>query len=65
LYNVQEDFSECHDEANKNPQKLRELVEMWWAEAGKYVLPLDDRFVERALAREMNGEKERTFYPAE
>jgi len=67
LYNVEEDFSECHDLANKNPQKLRELVEMWWAEAGKYnVLPLDDRFVERALAREMTGEKERisyTFYP--
>ena len=44
LYDVENDFSECHDLAEKHPEKVRELVEMWWAEAGKYnVLPLDDR----------------------
>jgi arylsulfatase len=45
LYNVEEDFSECHDLAEKHHDKLRQLVELWWAEAGKYnVLPLADRF---------------------
>ena len=34
-------------------KKLIELVGLWWAEAGRYnVLPLDDRFQERSLARE-------------
>ena len=27
LYNVEEDFSECHDLAEKHPEKLRQLVE--------------------------------------
>jgi arylsulfatase len=44
LYHVAEDISECHDLAAEHPERLRELVETWWAEAGKYrVLPLDDR----------------------
>lgn len=52
LYNVEEDFSECHNLAEKNPEKLRELL--GWAEAGKSnVLPLDDRKQERLLAREV------------
>jgi arylsulfatase A-like enzyme len=48
LYNIDEDFSEAHDLAAQNPQKLKELQDMFWAEAAKYnVLPLDDRFAER------------------
>lgn len=44
LYNLDEDFSECHDLAAERPDKLRELVERWWAEAGRHGgLPLDDR----------------------
>ena len=44
LYNLSQDFSEAHDLAAENPDKVQELVERWWAEAGKYnVLPLDDR----------------------
>jgi len=44
LYHVDEDFSECHNLAEERPEKLKELVDLWWAEAGKYgVLPLDDR----------------------
>jgi arylsulfatase len=47
LYHLDEDFSECHDLASQKPEKLRELVDLWWAEAGRYdVLPLDDRRVE-------------------
>jgi hypothetical protein len=47
LYNLEEDFSECHDLAGEQPDKLRDLVDTWWAEAGaNAVLPLDDRTVE-------------------
>ena len=62
LYNVEDDFSECHDLAEKNPEKLRQLLDMWWAEAGRYnVLPLDDPKQERLLAREAL-KKEKTSY---
>jgi hypothetical protein len=62
LYDVEEDFSECHDMAEKQPEKLRQLQDMWWAEAGKYnVLPLDDRLHER-LITVRGGVKERTSY---
>ena len=48
LYHVDEDFSEADDLAAQHPDKLRELQELFLAEAAKYnVLPLDDRFVER------------------
>jgi arylsulfatase A-like enzyme len=50
LYNVTEDFSESNDVAAQNPGKLREMLERWWSEAGRYnVLPLDDRGVIRSL----------------
>ena len=66
LYNVEQDFSECHNLAEKHPDKLRQLVELWWAEAEKYnVLPLDDRFQQRLAERAMM-DKEKTsfvFYP--
>jgi arylsulfatase len=49
LYNLDDDFSEANDLAAKNPQKLKELQDLFWIEATKYsVLPLDDRFIERA-----------------
>ncbi len=49
LYKVDEDFSEYNDVSAKYPEKLKELRELFWMEAVKYnVLPLDDRFVERA-----------------
>jgi len=45
LYNIETDFSESNDLSAQNPKKLRELQDMFWAEAAKYnVLPLDDRF---------------------
>ena len=44
LYNLSEDFSECNDLSNERPEKLRELIDIWWIEAEKNdVLPLDDR----------------------
>ncbi|MDX2465728.1 MAG: sulfatase-like hydrolase/transferase, partial [Acidimicrobiia bacterium] len=50
LYHVAEDFSECHNLAEEHPEKLQQLIELWWAEAEKYdVLPLDDRFASRIV----------------
>ncbi len=53
LYNVADDFSEANDLAAKEPKKLRELQDLFWAEAGKYnVLPLDnskDRTIRRQV----------------
>ena len=47
LYNLEEDFSECHNLGKEYPEKLRQMVDTWWVEAGKYgVLPLDDRTVQ-------------------
>jgi len=44
LYHLDEDFSECHNLATENPEKLREMLELWWIEASRHgVLPLDDR----------------------
>lgn len=41
LYHVAEDFSEAHDLAEQEPERLRGLVDLWWAEAGRYgALPL-------------------------
>ncbi|HQQ94506.1 MAG TPA: arylsulfatase [Bacteroidia bacterium] len=48
LYNVNEDFSQCHNLAAKNPEKLKELQRYFYEEAIKYkVFPLDDRSIER------------------
>jgi arylsulfatase len=47
LFHLDEDFSETHDLAETHPEKLRELVDAWWVEAGANgVLPLDDRTIE-------------------
>ncbi len=47
LYHLAEDFSESKDLADSKPDKLREMIERWWVEAGRNgVLPLDDRRVE-------------------
>ncbi len=47
LYHVAVDPSECHDLASTQPEKLDELIAMWWREAEEFgVLPLDDRGIE-------------------
>jgi arylsulfatase A-like enzyme len=49
LYDTTKDWSQAKDLAKENPQKLHELQRLWLIEAVKYnVLPLDDRFAERA-----------------
>jgi arylsulfatase len=55
LYHLDEDFSQATDLAASNPTRLRELQDLWWAEAARYsVLPLDGRKVPR-LSAELQG----------
>jgi arylsulfatase A-like enzyme len=45
-----DDWTQARNIAGENPEKLRELRQLWLMEAARYnVLPLDDRFVERNL----------------
>src|SRR4029077_17616041 len=44
LYHTDTDRSECHNLAEQEPQRLRDLVNLWYAEAGANgAFPLDDR----------------------
>jgi arylsulfatase len=68
LFNLDEDFSECHDVSADHPEKLRELIDAWWVEAGQHgVLPLDDRTIELFAAAPRPGtvhaRSEYVYYP--
>ncbi len=46
LFDLGADPSECNDLAGDQPERLTELIGLWWAEAERHgVLPLDDRGV--------------------
>jgi len=68
LYNINQDFSQANNLAEKNPAKLKELRNAFDVEAKKYsVYPLDSSFASRAdpairpsLTR---GRTEFTYYP--
>jgi arylsulfatase A-like enzyme len=68
LYNVNEDFSQAKNLADKNPAKLKELQDAFDVEAKKYnVYPLDSSFASRgdpairpSLTR---GRSEFTYHP--
>jgi arylsulfatase A-like enzyme len=72
LYDIEKDFSQATDVAKQNPEKLRELQDLWWVQAARYnVLPLDWRAVER-LNAELQGRptlggksKTRVYYPGQ
>ena len=52
LYRLDDDWSECHDLAATEPERLGHLIDLWWQEAERHgVLPLDDRTVELFGAR--------------
>ncbi len=70
LYKIDEDFSQANNLAAQYPDKLRELQDLWWAEAAKYsVLPLDWRGAIRMNAELMGrpslirGRTKMTYYP--
>jgi arylsulfatase A-like enzyme len=52
LYHLDVDRSETEDLAQREPERLRQLVGRWWQEAERHgVLPLDDRTIELFGAR--------------
>ena len=67
LYHVAEDPAETHDLADKNPERLREMVARWYTEAGKYkVLPLDGSLMQRLTQERPHITADRSqyvFYP--
>jgi arylsulfatase A-like enzyme len=53
LFDTENDPSECHDLAHEQPQKLQELIALWWAEAGRYgAFPLETRDAVEILGTE-------------
>jgi arylsulfatase A-like enzyme len=68
LYRIDSDFSEANDMASREPERLRDMQDLFWVEAAKYnVLPLDDRFIERAdpslRPSLIAGRTDFTYYP--
>jgi arylsulfatase A-like enzyme len=64
LYHTDEDFSEAHDLAAEYPEKLRELVDLWWHEAGKFgVLPMLESYYKKKGGFDFN--KSLRFAPSE
>jgi hypothetical protein len=67
LYDVASDPTESRDVAAENPDRLREMVELWWREAEKYkVLPIDGAMQPRLAAARPQVSHPRTrfvYYP--
>jgi arylsulfatase len=52
LFHLDRDFSETDDLADKEPERLKAMIDGWWRQAEAHqVLPLDDRFA-AALRRQ-------------
>jgi arylsulfatase len=52
LFDLTADPSECHDLADTEPDRLAELIDLWWQEAETHgVLPLDERRLELFIPR--------------
>lgn len=67
LFHLDRDFSETDDLAAKEPQRLAEMIALWWTEAEKHnVLPLDDRFGPRFAenAARFHGARQRFVFHA-
>jgi hypothetical protein len=70
LYHLDKDFTQAVDLASKEPLRLKQLQELWWAEAARYnVLPLDGRKIVRMSAELQGrtsvtqGKKHFVYYP--
>ena len=62
LYHVAEDVSESRDRAAEFPEKVAELVALWWEEARRNdVLPLDNRVLE-AIAHKHDRRRPQATY---
>jgi arylsulfatase A-like enzyme len=63
LYNLNEDYSEYNDLSAKNPDKLRDLQELFLVEATKYnVFPLDNSILPRLVTPRPSATAGRTVF---
>ena len=63
LYHVAEDLSETKDLALEHPEKLTEMVDLWWSEARRnQVLPLDNRVLWAVVHPKPDRRRPRTSY---
>jgi len=66
LFHIEADRSQCHDLAGEHPEKVAELVDLWFAEAAKYNgLPLGDLNMLETMSRwrpYLAGERESYIY---
>jgi len=63
LYNITDDYSQNKDVAAQNPEKLKELQDLFMVEAKKYqVLPLDNSILERILTARPSATAGRTEF---
>ncbi len=63
LYNIADDYSESNDLAAKQPDKLREMKELFLMEATKYnVFPLDNDILGRLLTPRPSATAGRTMF---
>jgi arylsulfatase A-like enzyme len=66
LYNLTRDFNEVDDLSEREPERLKAMIEAWWRQAEHCkVLPLDDRFGPRFAdnAKRFHGPRKRfVFY---
>jgi len=67
LFHLDRDFSEVDDLATKEPERLADMIKLWWQQAEAHkVLPLDDRFAQRFAenAARFQGERNRFVFHA-
>ena len=67
LFHLERDFNEVDDLAEKEPGKLKALIDEWWKQAAAcQVLPLDDRFAPRFAdnAQRFHGARKRFVFHA-
>ena len=63
LYNISKDWTESNDLAASNPDKLRDLQQLFWVEAQKYqVLPLDASALQRLMTQRPSAVAGRTEF---
>ncbi|BBX71904.1 arylsulfatase [Mycolicibacterium psychrotolerans] len=68
LFHIESDRSQCHDLAGEQPEKLAELIDLWFTEAGRYNgLPLGDLNIIETMSRwrpYLAGERQSyVYYP--
>ena len=67
LFHLDRDFSETDDLAEREPERLKALIDDWWAAAEAHkVLPLDDRFGPRIIenAARFHGPRQKFVFHA-